>query len=102
MTTEHTSYRHNLPREQKLKLLKLASLRHAARTGELWQGENPKRMELSGPNGGPINVNVTKITSRVIDSDYTDITDVVVQQQAEEPEQKTTKSTTVKVRTSVV
>lgn len=70
----------NLPRDQKLRLLKLASLRHAARTGELWQGDNPRRLELSGPNGGPIELNVTKITSRVIDTDYKDITDEVVQE----------------------
>ena len=81
--------RHQLPREQKLKLLKLASLRHAARTGELWQGENPKRLELSGPNGGPIDVNVTKITRRVIDVDSKDIMDaVIVQEQTEQPVSK--------------
>lgn len=75
---ENRITRRELPREQKLKLLKLASLRHLARTGELWQGNDPKRIELSGPNGGPIDVNVTKITRRVINMDGKDITDAVL------------------------
>ena len=95
----------NLPRDQKLRLLKLASLRHAARTGELWQGDNPRRLELSGPNGGPIELNVTKITSRVIDTDYKDITDVIQEASTVvHPEADAAKSTstTIKVRTGVI
>ena len=85
MNEPNRALRNNRPREQKLKLLKLASLRHAARTGELWSGNDPKKIELTGPNGGPIDVSVTRITRRVIDMEGRDITDAVLVQDVTTP-----------------
>ena len=84
MNEPNRALRNNLPREQKLKLLKLASLRHAARTGELWSGNEPKKIELTGPNGGSISVEVKSITHRVIDPVGNDITDAVLVQEPDE------------------